>query len=102
MARNDVGVAFVLLISAAMLCIPAFAGPTCRSAGRAAICSLDADEFAAAAVTAAAIAALSRVGALVVGGSIPVIMALWCCCIAIRDPIDAGGLASRAGCRRHV
>lgn len=81
-ARNDVGVAYVLLVSAAMLCVPAFAGQYAELQVRRYF-TLDADEFAAAAVTAAAIAALSRVGALVVGGSTPVIIAALVLLIAV-------------------
>ena len=81
-SRYDIGVAFLLLISAIMLCIPAFAGPLADLQTRRYL-SLDANEFAAAAVTAAAIAALSRVGALVVGGSVPVVMATLVLLLAI-------------------
>lgn len=118
-ATSDVVVAVVLLLSAGLLCVapmmrvgfrpglwsisgtPLPNRNTPATAGRH-LLGLDGNEIAAAAVTAASIAALSRVASLVVAGSGLVIMAAFVLLVAAgtrampvewrRGPIVGGGL----------
>ncbi|HEY7174031.1 MAG TPA: hypothetical protein VH442_03855, partial [Micromonosporaceae bacterium] len=86
-ATIDVGVAFVLLVSALVLCIAPSLNRGVRLPRRfasrgSALFALDGDEAAAAAVTVAAITALARVASLAAPGLAIVVMALLVLCVA--------------------
>ncbi|HZD99240.1 MAG TPA: hypothetical protein VE132_13890, partial [Micromonosporaceae bacterium] len=83
----DVGVAFILLASALVLCIaPSLKGgmrlPRGLGGTRETLFGLDGDETAAAAVTAAAIAAVGRVASLAAPGLAIVVIAFLVLCVA--------------------